>query len=185
MMFKKIICTILVLSLLTFAAACKEDKSETVNHDVDIAYFADMGAFPESEIKIGDAAPEENPDDGTFFFTEYDNRNYFSNGDFCYYYAFADESKKETRVYGISAFSKCMGFEIGAISVEVTDVLDAQNIEYYSGAPREDEVFFLPKGENREVITCKKLKNNLVFVFEDNALCAVYLGEYEYAANSN
>lgn len=178
---KRIICLCLCLTLFVFAAACKE-KEPQVKHDIDISYFAELGSLPESEIKIGDAVPEENAQEGEFFFTKDGARSYFSNGDFCYYYN-ADE--KEPKVYGIAAFSSALGFEVGAISIEITDVLDAQEVKYVAGTPASGELFFLPQGENREVISVKETKHTLTFVFEDNALCAVYLGEYEYAANSN
>ncbi|MBO4432370.1 MAG: hypothetical protein J5852_02435 [Clostridia bacterium] len=170
---KKVICIVLALSLFMFAAACKEKKEE-VKHDVDVSYFADMGTMKGSDLKIGDSVPEEKDDDDTYFFTKAGAKSYFSNGDFCYYY---DEDKKDPKIYAIAAFSDCMGFETGAISIEVTDVLDSQNVEYTSRTPKKDEVFFLPAADNREIIECKGFKHNLIFVFENNALCAAYLGD--------
>ena len=178
---KRVICVMLALSLFMFAAACKEKKTE-VKHDIDIKYFADMGAMNESDLKIGDLVPEEKEDDDTYFFTKTENESYVSNGNFCYY---SDGKEKDPKIYGIAAFSNCMGFETGDISIEITDVLNAQEIEYAQREPEEDEVYFLPEGQNREIIECKGLKYVLKFVIEDNALCAAFLEESENGENSN
>lgn len=177
---KKTVALILCLVLFVFAAACKEEKKETT-HGVDIAYFADMGSFPDSDLKLGDAVPEKKEEDETYFFTENGAESFVSNGDFCYYYNGKDSSPK---IYGIAAFSNCLGFEVGAVSIEITDVLDEQKIKYTSREPGEGEIFFLPAGENREIIVCEGLKNNLCFVFEDNALCAAYLGDSTYGKDA-
>ena len=41
--------------------------------------------------------------------------------------------------------------------------------------PEKGEVFFLPASDNREVAVCDTPEHKITFVFEDNALCAVYM----------
>lgn len=168
---KKAVCLCLSLILVLCFSGCKSNKNKS-EHSVDIGYFADMGAQYESDLKIGDSVPEKKEGDETFFFTESGKESFVSNGDFCYYY---DANQKEPKIYGIAAFSNCMGFETGAVSIEVTDALESQGIEYRQRAPKDGEIFFLPAAENREVIECQGLKHNLIFVLEDNALCASFI----------
>ena len=178
---KRIISLSLCFVLLLFAAACK-DKEKKSEHGVDIAYFADMGAMYESEFKISDKVPLDKEGGDQYFFTKAGSRSYFSNGEFAYYY---DEREKEPEIEAIAAFSNCMGFEAGDISIEVTDALDGQEIEYITRQPQDGEIFFLPAAENREVLECKGLKRRLIFVFEDNALCAAFLEEMKYGTDNN
>ena len=169
---KKTVSIILCLVIFTFAAACKDNKKKD-EHGVDIAYFANMGAMYESELKIHDTVPaEEEGGDWEFFKNGY--QSYLSNGNFCYYY---DNRQKEPEIYAIVALANCMGFETGDISIEITDVLNAQEIEYAQREPEEDEIYFLPEGQNREIIECKGLEYVLKFVIEDNSLCAAVLEE--------
>lgn len=176
---KRAICLSLCFVLLLFAAACKQEKKS--EHGVDVAYFADMGAMYESEYKIGDEVPLDKDGGEEYFFTKAGTGSYFSDGSFSFYY---NENDKQPAVYAIAAFSNCMGFEAGDISIEVTDALDSQEIEYVVRQPNDGETFFLPAGQNREVLECKVLKNKLIFVFEDNALCAAFLEGTEHGTDS-
>ena len=76
----------------------------------------------------------------------------------------------------IAAFSKMYGFEAGDVSIELTDTLDSQGLEYTEREPKDGELYFLPNG-NFTVIECGGLKNNLIFVLEDNSLCAALLSQ--------
>lgn len=178
---KKAICISLCFVFLLLAAACKEKKKKD-EHGVDIAYFVDMGAMYESEFKIYDKVPLDKEGGEEYFFTKAGRESNFSDGSFCYYY---DEREKEPEIEAIAALSNCMGFEAGDISIEVTDALDSQGIEYVMRQPRDGEIFFLPAAENREVLECRGLKYNLIFVFENNALCAALLEELKYGTDNN
>lgn len=164
---KKIICAFLCLTLLFPLAGCKERKT-LAKTGVDIAYYAELGLFPESEIKLGDTVPE-NSEDGDYFFSVDESPAFFSNGSFNYYYDSA-------AVTSIAAFSKMFGFEAGDVSIELTDTLDSQGLEYTEHEPKDGELYFLPNG-NFTVIECGGLKNNLIFVLEDNSLCAALLSQ--------
>ena len=168
---KKVICVALCFVVLGLFAGCKEEKKETT-HDVDIAYFANMGAMPESDLKLGDSIPEIT-EEMTEWFSSTDGKNTFvTNGEFYYYY---DEGEKDPKIKSMAAFSKGMGFEIGAISIEVTKALDSQDVKYKTRDIKANEIDFLPAAEGRETVECEGLKHNLIFVFEENALCAIYM----------
>lgn len=168
---KKLTAIVLCLCVLIFAAGCGDENAKT-SHGVDIAYFADMGAMPESELKLGDGMPEQKEDSEDYFFYDDGDKSYASTGEFNYYY---DISEKEPKIAAIAGFNTCFGFENGSISIEITEALDSQGIEYKERVAGENEVFFLPPVEGRSVIECKSLKHNLIFVFEDNALCATFI----------
>ena len=158
-----------MLVLFSFAG-CKNEEPKNKT-SVDISYYAKLGLFPESEIKIGDSVPKEGGDD-TFYFVKAGARSFFSNGNFNYYY---NPSSLEQKVFAVAAFSNFYGFEPGAVSIEVSDALTGSDIKYTERAATEDELFFLPAGENRSVIECNFEDRKLLFVFENNSLCAAYL----------
>ncbi len=167
--------TVLVFLCVLFAfsfCACKSNNNKSA-HSVDIAYFIDMGKVPETNYKIGDGLPStETIENNSMIIFENESPAFFTDGAFNYYYS--SEKKVITEIIG---FDKCLGFETGTISIEVTDALDEQNIKYTEREPSDGELFFLPGANNRSVIECKELKYSLIFVFEDNALCATILGE--------
>ena len=165
---KKLMAALCAL-LMLFAAGCKSGDKTTVDHPVDIAYFADTGEVPGAAYKVGDAVPEQNEDDDTVFFVKNGAESFVSTGDYAFYY---DAAAKDPAFYAVDAFSECYGFEVGAISIEITNVLDSQGIKYTERNPGENELFFLPGSGNRRVIECTSLKHKLIFVFESNALCA-------------
>ena len=169
---KKIISAILVLLLLFSFAGCKKENKSTAKTGVDIAYYANLGSMPESNLKLGDNVPEDKEDE-TYFFSEDGTLDYFSNCNFSYYYSPKDEPQKIT---AIAAFSEAFGFGNGDVSIEITDTLDLLGIKYTEREPQENELFFLPAGDFT-VIECKDLKNNLIFVFTDNSFCAALLSE--------
>ena len=168
---KKLTALFVCFCVFMFAAGCGDENAKT-SHGVDIAYFADIGAMPESELKLGDTAPEQKEDNESYFFYSEGDKGCASTGEFNYYY---DTSEKEPKISAIAGFNTCYGFENGSISIEITKALDSQGIDYKERAAGVDELFFLPAGEGRSVIECKSLKHNLIFVFEDNALCAVLI----------
>ncbi|MBR6903177.1 MAG: hypothetical protein IKN39_04735 [Clostridia bacterium] len=164
---KKILCALLCIILLFVLAGCKEKKT-LAKTGVDIAYYAELGFVPESEIKLSDNVPE-NSEDSDYYFSSDNSLSFFSNGSFNYYYDSA-------AVTAIAAFSNMYGFEAGDVSIELTDTLDSQGLKYTEREPKDGELYFLPNG-NFTVIECNGLKNNLIFVLEDNSLCAALLSQ--------
>lgn len=168
-MRKTVLILLCALTVLSFAG-CK-DTGKT-SHSVDIEYFANMGAVPESELKIGDSVPEIEEYDDNYFVSSDGDDSFFSNGEFNFFY---DTSEKEPKINKIACFSKSFGFEIGDISIEIINALEDAGIKYTERAEKDGELSFLPKSDNRSVVECRSLKHKLVFVFEDNALCATVI----------
>ncbi|MBO4692904.1 MAG: hypothetical protein J5659_00720 [Clostridia bacterium] len=172
---KKIIALFVCLLTLVFVAGCKEKAEKKASHNIDIAYFADMGTFNDCPFKIGELLPDKEQLKKDEFVIYCEKEPYYaSNGKFNFYYYRDDDGNLVFNK--IVSFDTCLGFETGSISIEVTDVLDEQGIKYTEREPEAEELFFLPAGNNRSVVECGSLKNPLRFVFEDNALCAVLLG---------
>lgn len=169
---KRIIAFSLCLFICLSLAACNSgDEKQT--HGVDIAYFAEMGTFPECDYRIKDSIPDVNAEDSPFMAVTDKQPPYVTDGSYSFYY---DASAKNQQITKIASFGACLGFETGSIIIEITDALDEQGIKYTEREPKKNELFFLPSGGERTVIECKDLKNPLIFVFEDNALCAVLIG---------
>lgn len=164
---------LLCFLMIIVAVGCKEENEKS-SHSIDISYFADAGTLPDCKFKIGDSLPENDQleKDGFVIFSD-SSPAYISDGVFSFFF---DGSAGEEKITKIAALDSCLGFELGSISIEITDALDEQKIGYTERNAAPGELFFLPAGADRSVIECKNLKNPLLFILEENALCAVLLG---------
>ncbi|MBR4909934.1 MAG: hypothetical protein IKZ47_01255 [Clostridia bacterium] len=174
---------IICAALMLFAAGCKKDAKATVEHSVDIAYYADTGAVPGAAFKAGETVSEGFEENENMFVVENGARSFASSGDYYYYF---DIDSPPFTVDAVVSFTDCYGFDIGTVSIEVTKVLEAQGIKYNEHEPANEELFFLPgagtvyseedsasgRKIERTVVECTSLKHKLIFVFEENALCA-------------
>lgn len=176
-MKKRIICAIMCIAVVLLAAGCKKNKDKGKVYEINFSRFADAGTMPESEFKIGDALPEFDPQDeqSRYFSMESEDPPFIGTieGKFSYYY----EKGDDPRITAIMAYDTCFGFENGAISIEITDALDSQNVEYTERKPKEDETLFMPREPDVSLIECKSFKHRLIFIIKDNALCATYIGD--------
>ncbi len=176
---KRIFCVLLSLSLILGFSACGKAEIPS-DSGIDIEYYANLGKIPECEYNLGtDAASlrealtayaeSEEGQDGYFDITESDDGTVcMQTGSYKYYYNSENEADGIT---AIASFDTAYGFETGEVIVTVKEALSGVN--YTEEEVNDDNAFFLFVPIEGTVIRCEYEKNTVLFVFEDNALCAV------------
>ncbi len=173
---KKLLSVLLIFGLMLCLTACGEEKKIKNENTVDLEYYAHLGQIPECEYALGDdvekakselnAAADADPEK-TYYLQEGKRNVLIDSGTQNYYYI------KEKAADGISyivSYETAYGFEIGAIDIEIKDAI--ADTEYKEEKLSEDNAFFLVGASEGSVIRCEFEKNTILFVFQDNALCA-------------
>lgn len=177
---KKLMAAVLVSVLVITLAACgKKDKKED-SADVDLQYYANVGQLPEADYKLGEnpdtvsselsAAYEKAAADGEDYIydvTEGEQSVRIDNGSVAYYY---EKDKKDGGVSFIASFDKAYGFENGTTILEIKKAVG--DIDCTEEAADENNTFFLFGIQDGTVLKYKFEKNTIMFVFEENMLCA-------------
>lgn len=178
---KRLLSLVLAFVMIFIFAACKDNEGKKDSNSIDIEYYANLGQMPECEYSLGESVSKINDElskqfessdieEMVYNVSENGNRVLIDNGQFKYYYL------KENEADGISyivSFDTAFGFEIGTLIVEVKDALS--DFEYKTAEISKDNVFFLFGSPDGSVITCEFEENTVMFVFENNALCATAL----------
>ena len=170
---KKLICLMLCLLIPVSLSGCKKSDSNEVKHDTNIKKYVNKGSVPEAAFSLGDTAPEEDKDSEEYYFLSDGKQKYISSSDGGFYYFYSSDDTRE--ITAIAALADCYGFDHDTVSIEITKVLDAQGIKYEKRAQRSGELSFLPNAPDRDIVECTGLDHTLVFVFDNNSLCAAYL----------
>lgn len=192
---KKSLAIAMILCIIFLLSGCKEKAEPTPTAEIDIEYYSKYGKIPECEFTVGqdidtvlstleerveaqsedetDASEnqdsdmhEHNHDEFFFNHTEFDEYTSIHTGDIEYFY------KEENRDKGISCivtYTTAYGFSNETVSVEIEKALTGFEVERYDTSS--GDIFFMPYGE----FSCLKYsfeKNDIVFIFADNALCA-------------
>lgn len=175
---KKIISLMLVFVFMFTFACCGNEKKEEESGTLDIEYYAKLGQMPECNYDLGtdpekikselsSLSESENADNMVYNVTEGENNVLIDNGTLCYYYKKAEPEKG---IGCIVNYGKAYGFEIGTVIVEVKKAISG--CDYIEEPMNEENSFFMFGVENGTVLKCTAEGNNVVFVFENNALCA-------------
>lgn len=174
---KKLLCLLLALVMVISFSACKE-KETSSDSGVDIEYYANLGKIPECEYALGaDAqkvkdelsafAESDEGADSFYDVTEDEDTVCIQNGTYKFYYK---TDKEADGISYIASFDTAYGFEIGEVIITVKEAL--ADIKYTEEKINEDNAFFLFVPIEGSVIKCEFEKNTVMFVFENNALCA-------------
>ena len=180
---KRIVCLLLVFVLAFSFTACSKKKDKKQENSVDIEYFAKLGQIPECEYSLGDdvekvkselSAAAEKDEGKMYDFQEGEKTAFIFDGKHNYYYV---KERADKGLAYIATYDKAYGFEIGEISITVKNALG--DIKYTEEPLSQDNAFFVFGAQNGSVIKCEFGNKTVMFVFDDNALCAtaVYLTE--------
>lgn len=172
---KRILAIIFSAVILFTFSACGSKKTDEDKFTVDLEYYADLGQIPECQYKLGSdpetvkaelsAAAEEN-EENLYFLDEGEENILIDNGIYNFYYKKDDA---EDGISYIASFEKAFGFEIGTVSIEIKDAIDA---EYEEEEATDDNAFFVWGLQSGSVLRYEFDDVTVLFVFEDNALCA-------------
>ncbi len=188
---KKIVSIFLCALMLLSFAGCKSDKASAAKkHDIDVEYYASHGKMPECEFSLGESIEEikktldervegeASDEEAGHSHSEWEYTVYEENGlglvalmGINIYYDAADEKT----VSELVSFGDGFGFKSGAVSLEVRDTMTSLGFETTEREAEEGEIFFLPASEALSVLEYSFEQNTVLFVFQDNALCATLL----------
>ena len=174
---KKILCVLLSLVFVLSFTACKKE-SKTNESTVDLEYYANLGKIPESKYSLGadvdtltnelsEFAESEEGAESLYDVSEGEETVCITNGIYNFYY---DKDKKQDGINYIVSFETAYGFETGEVILTVKEAIG--DIKYTEEEVNEDNAFFLPFISEGSVLKCEFQKNTIMFVFENNALCA-------------
>lgn len=177
---KKII-GILLATVITFSfAACSKENNESEIKPLDLEYFANLGKIPECDYALGESVEKVNDElsksaeaiasqggDVVYNVLEGDKTVCMDNGTDVYYYT---KEKAENGIAFIVCLDKAYGFPLGTVSIEIKEAF--KNLEYTEEPADDNNSFFVFGLNNASVLRYSIGKNTVLFVFEDNALCA-------------
>ncbi len=173
---KRIICLILVFALAFSLCACGPKEKKDDNNSIDIEYYAKLGQIPECEFTLGSkvqtvkdtlSAKAEENEEMLFDVTEGEETVLITNGMQNYYY---EKDNEQEGISYIVTYEKAFGFDIGEVSVTIKEAL--KNFDFEEEELSDDNAFFIFGAQNGSVIECEFKDNTVMFVFEDNLLCA-------------
>lgn len=178
---KKLFSAFLCLIIAVSFAACGNKEKDKEDAKVDLEYYAKLGQIPECKYKLGDnvdtASSElsavyektgENGEDAFFDVTEGEKTVCINSGDFLYYY---EKEKKDAGISYIVALDTAYGFASGTPLLEVTNSL--KGFDYTEEPADDSNTFFLLGSQSPTVLRYSFDKNQVLFVFDENSLCAV------------
>lgn len=177
---KKIVVFFLALSFIFCITGCSDKDKDSNKVKVDIEYYANLGQIPECEYPLGtsvDTFKEEtttesvganHTHEGIFYnVTEYDDYVFIESNAYSYFYL---KDKKAEGVSYIVSYDTAFGFEIGTVSIEIKEAIGDTN--HTTEQLTKENAFFMRGMVNGELIKCKYDKNTVIFVIQDNVLCA-------------
>ncbi len=173
---KRILCIVLSLVLMMSFTACKNEDTSS-DSSVDLEYYANLGKIPECNYALGADvdtltselsafAESEEGAESLYNVTEGEETVCVTNGIYNFYY----DRKSPDGINYIVSFDTAYGFEIGEVILNVKEAIG--NVEYTEEEVNEENAFFLPFISEGSVLKCEYKENTIMFVFENNALCA-------------
>lgn len=177
---KKIISLIFVFVFAFSLSACGKDKEENKDN-VDIEYYANAGQMPECKYSLGDdvetvkselskTAESDESEETVYNVTEGENNVLIDNGTFCYYYK---KAQPEKGIGCIVNYGSAYGFEIGTVILDVKNAVGAEKC--VEEELNEQNSFFMFGVTDGTALRCSIEDKNVVFIFENNALCGTAL----------
>lgn len=182
---KRLLGIVLAVCFIFAVAGCDEKEESKSTAGVDLEYYSRYGQIPECEFAIGQDVDElintfesrtaseeaesgEEHDHDGFFYTPVEHEEYTALHTGTVEYIYKEESK-ESGISCIVSYSDAYEFPLGTVSVEIEAAFS--DFDNSRSDTENAEIFFMSGGE----FTCLKYtfeKNDIVFVFADNALCA-------------
>lgn len=187
---KRVLPIILSVVLMLTFVACKSDKNTADLQGEDVEYYANLGKIPECEYTLGSSAEDliksleeknntesqnENPDEqGDGYYQEIKSGDYnmIMTASFSYFY------KKDSKNKGIThivSYGKSYGYDIGTISIEIKKEMSARGFETSERDLTDDEKAFILGSSDCSCLEYGFKGNTVLFVFQDNSLCATVL----------
>ena len=175
---KRIVSLLICFAVIMAFVGCDRANTSSDTNGVDVEYYAKLGKMPESEYALSDDCEKvkseltaKSEEDESFICSidEGQQSVLINTGNFYYYY---DKSKADKGISCIVALDTAYGFENGTISLEIKEALSKFTPEESENT---DNLFFMNDMDNGSQLKYQFGKNTVIFVFQDNALCATVL----------
>lgn len=175
---KRIASLLICFAVIICFAGCDRKNTSSDTNGIDVEYYARLGTIPESEYILSDDCEKvkseltaKADEDETVIcnIEEGELSVLISTGDFYYYY---EKDKQDKGISCIVALDTAYGFENGTVSLEIKESLSEFTPEESENT---DNLFFMNGLENGSQLKYQFGKNTVIFVFQDNALCATVL----------
>jgi len=181
---KRFITVIISILLVLSLCACGEKDTNSDGNSVDLEYHVKLGQIPECEFALGDSvdkikehysseqeSAEEHSDHShdIYEIIEGEKTVLIDCGTYGYYYV------KDNEADGISfivSYEDAFGFEMGALVTDIEKSLSG--LKYTEEDANEENTFFM-MGTSGSVLKCNISDYTLMFVFDNDALCATAL----------
>lgn len=176
---KRILSLALVLIFALSLCSCKEEKKKN-SSTVDIEYHANLGQIPENDLSLGMTPDEvkealekkqkeelEKGEEYGFNEQEGNTNVLITDGTYDYY---CKKAESEKGINYIVSYTDAFGFKIGDVILEVKEALADYDVK--EEAVTEENAFFYFGSEGATLLKIEFPKNTVMFIFEDNALCA-------------
>ncbi len=180
---KKLLAVLLVFALFVPFTGCGEKEEKKSGGSSAVEKYVESGSMTDCEFKLGDnytavlsaveaAAPQPESEDDHPEFSAYEDDNYkiIETVTYKYYFNPADD-----KLVLIAAFGDAYGFNHGSIINEVKDAMAENGYEAEEKTLSEQDAFFLYGIGKRSVLEYVFGNNKVMFIFEENALCATAL----------
>ena len=175
-----VLCLIFVFS---FTACAEEEKASEQKHTVDIEYYAKLGQISDLEYKLGDNTEDTKEllnkttdDHGETNYFDYESGEYTIMTDGNVYCCYKTENE-DAGITHIVKSGDAYGFTVGAVSTQVRDAMKTLGFDATERKAERSEIFFLPAGADMTVLEYKLGDTTVLFVFQQNALCATVISK--------
>ncbi len=179
---KKVLALVLSCLFLFCLTGCKDTETKkNSSGGVDIEYYAKLGQIPENDITLGtkpqkvkeiienrENESEDGHEHSGFNEIEGTNNVLIEEASYDYYYKKADPEKG---VVYIVSYTESFGFKTGDIISEVETALNSYDVKKEK-ANEQNAFFHLGSYSNAQILKIAFEKNSVLFLFENNALCA-------------
>lgn len=178
---KKFLSLILCIGFIFCFTACGKDGNKFEKDGVDVEYYVKLGQISGVDYKLGDdvektksALKELVDEHGESLLYEMEVGDYtvMNVGEFACCYKTDDVSLGITHVI---KYGEAYGYDIGTISTQVRDGMSKAGFDTTERDAQKGEVFFLPSSSTFTVLEYTVKENTVLFVFEENALCATVI----------
>lgn len=184
---RKLVCFALCIVFAFSLCGCSKDKDNSkVKSNVNVEKYALSGKMPEVDYALGqdvdallsdldklNAQLSSNAEHESLYMTyEIGERTIIATGEVNYYY---NTDKKDDGISYIVNFGNAFGFEQGSILSDVKDKMENRGFSAERKDVHSDDLFFLPMIDGLEVLEYKFKDRTVLFVFQNNCLCACSL----------
>ncbi len=183
---RKLVCFALCLILALSFCGCSKDKDSGVKSKINVEKYALAGEMPEVDYglghdvdslisdldKLNQQLSSDAEHENLYMTYEIGERTIVATGEVNYYY---NTEKKDEGISYIVNFGNAFGFEQGTILSDVESRMEKLGFSTERKDVNSNTLFFLPMIDGLEVLEYKFKDRTVLFVFQNNCLCACSL----------